>query len=82
MESISSEKHLLKPLKINIFWPNLCKNGVAMGHTQNLKENFFAEITKPGHKLSKTFYFIKMSYVLAIAKLLALNPVVYCDMLL
>ena len=51
-------------------------------HPKFKKNFFFAEITKPGHKLSKTFYFIKMSYVLAIAKLLALNPVVYCDMLL
>ena len=51
-------------------------------HPKFEKKQFFAEITKPGHKLSKTFYFIKMSYVLAIAKLLVLNPVVYCDMLL
>ena len=56
---------MLKPLKITIFWPNLYKNGVPMGHTQNKKRFFFAEITKPDHKLSKTFYFIKISYVLA-----------------
>ena len=29
------------------------------------KTFFFAEITTPDHKLSKTFYFIKISYVLA-----------------
>ena len=59
----SSEIFLLKPLKITIFWPNFCKNGVPMGHAQN---NFFflSEITKPAHNLSKTFYFIKI-YVLA-----------------
>ena len=36
-----------------------------MDHVQNKKT--FAEITKPDHKLSKTFYFIKnkISYVLA-----------------
>ena len=34
----------------------------AMSKTKN---NFFAEITTPDHKLSKTFYFVKISYVLA-----------------
>ena len=32
-----SEKFLLKPLKITIFRPNFCKNGVPMGHAQNKK---------------------------------------------
>ena len=36
----------------------------TMGHMQNRKQ-FFSEITKPDQKLSKTFYFIKILYVLA-----------------
>ena len=39
-------KNLPQPLRITIFWPNLCKNGVPMGHAQS-KKHFFAEITKP-----------------------------------
>ena len=39
-EKISSEKNLLKPLKITIFWPNFHNNGVPMGHTQNKKKIF------------------------------------------
>ena len=35
-----------------------------MGHAQNEKNNFFAEITKAEHQLSETFYFLKISYVL------------------
>ena len=62
MESSSSEK-FLKPLKFTICWPNFCKNRVPMGHTQNKKQYFFSEITKPDHKLSKAFYFIKISYL-------------------
>ena len=65
MESSSSEKNLLKPLKITIFRPNLCKTGVLMGHAQNKKQFFFSEIIKPDPKLSKPFYFNKISYVLA-----------------
>ena len=42
LEYSSSEKKLLKPLKITIFWPNLCKNGVPMSCTQN-KEQFFLQ---------------------------------------
>ena len=48
------KKKLLKPLKITNFWPNLCKNVVPMGHTQNKKLFFFfAEITKPYHVLAE-----------------------------
>ena len=36
-----------------------------MSHVQNKKTFFFSKITKPDHKFSKTFYFIKISYVLA-----------------
>ena len=37
-----------------------------MGHTQKEKHIFFVEITKADHKLSKKFYFIKTSLVLAV----------------
>ena len=51
---------MLKPLKINITWPNLCKNKWGpqelKGHIQTKKTIFFSEITKPDHKLSKTFF--------------------------
>ena len=36
----------------------------SMSHTQNQAQFFFVEITK-GDKLSRTFYFIRISYVLA-----------------
>ena len=55
---------LLKPLNITIFWSNFSKNGVSMGHNQNKKTFFFFfRNNKTDHKLSKTFYFIKTSYV-------------------
>ena len=57
------KKNLLTPLETIIFWPNSCKNGVPMGNTQNKTTIVFAEITKPDHRLSKPFYFIKI-YVL------------------
>ena len=39
----------------------LCKNRASMGHTQNQVTFFFLEITKGDHKLSRTFYLIKIS---------------------
>ena len=33
--------------------------------TTKIKNNFFSEITEPDPKLSKPFYFNKISYVLA-----------------
>ena len=65
MQSSSSEKFLLKPLKIAIFGPNLCKKRGQYGPHPKQTKSFFAEMTKADHKLSKTFYFIKISYVLA-----------------
>ena len=62
--SSSSEKKLLKPLKITIFETNLRKKGVSMDHIQNKKPFFLEEITKADHQFSKTF-FIKILYVLA-----------------
>ena len=63
--SLSSEKFLLKPPKITIFQPNLCKKGVPKAHPKKTKNNFFSEIAKPDCKLSRPFYFNKISYVLA-----------------
>ena len=60
---MSAENFFLKPLKITIFWPNLCKKG-SLWATPKTKHFFFAEIAKPDYKLSKTFYFIKLLYVL------------------
>ena len=51
---------LLKPLKVIIFWPKLCKNGVTMGHAQIKKQIFFSEIITPDPELSKPFYFNKI----------------------
>ena len=48
-----------------------------MGHNQNEKQFFLAEITKADHQLSETFYFIKISYVLAE---LCMNLFVFCVM--
>ena len=63
LKSISSEKKLVKPLKNCFFGTNLHKKGVIVGHTQNKKQFFLAEITKADHQNSETFYFIK-TYVL------------------
>ena len=54
MEPSSSEKNLLKPLKIIIFWSNLCKSGSLWATPKTRKQFFFAEITIPDHNLSKT----------------------------
>ena len=40
------QKKLLKPLKITIFWPNLCKNGVPMGPVQKRIFLFFCRNNK------------------------------------
>ena len=47
-----------------LFWDQFAQKGVSMGHTQNNKQFFVAEITEADHQLSETFYFIKISYVL------------------
>ena len=58
------KKNLVKPLKIAILGPNVHCKGDSMGHTQNEKHFFLAEITKADHQLSKKIFFIKI-YVLA-----------------
>ena len=58
LQSISSEKKLVKPLK-NYFFGPICKKGVIIGHTQNEKQFFSVEITKADHQLSETFILSK-----------------------
>ena len=65
MQSISSEKKLVKSLEICFFGNNLHKKGVVMRYAQNEKQFSLAEITEADHQLSETFYFIKIPYVLA-----------------
>ena len=69
LQSSSSEKKLVKSIKNCLFGncffgPNLHKNVVIMGHAQDGKNFFLAEITKADNWLSESFYFIKMPYVL------------------
>ena len=63
MESSSSAKNLLKPLKLTHtnFWPNLHKKWFPHRATSKRKINFYFRKTKPDHKLWKTSYFIKIS---------------------
>ena len=63
MEYSSSEKSLLKHLKITIFGPS-CAIMWSPWATPKTKTLFSSEIRKSDHKLSKTFYFIKISHVL------------------
>ena len=56
---------MLKPLKTLLFGRTSTKMGSHLAlATPKTKNNFFAQITKPDHKLAKTFYFLKISYVL------------------
>ena len=64
LQSSSSEKKLVKPLKNCFFGPNLHRKGGIMGHAQGEKNFFLTEITKADHQLSESSYFIKISYVL------------------
>ena len=59
----SYKNNLVKPLKIIIIGPNLLKKGVRMT-TSKMKINFFAEITKENHKLSKTFIVLSKFHLL------------------
>ena len=54
LQSSSSEKRLVKPLKNCYFGPNLHRKEVIMGHAQDGKI-FLAEITKGDHQLQKVF---------------------------
>ena len=53
-----------KLLKIVLLGHYLGKNWASMSHTQNEAKFFFLETTKEDHKLSRTFCFIKISYIL------------------
>ena len=64
LQSRSSEKKLVKPLKNCFFGLNLHRKEVIMGHAQDKKKFFLAEITKADHQLSENFDFIKISYFL------------------
>ena len=55
---------MLRPLKTAICRPNLHeKRGQCTPHPKQ-KTFVFSEMTQVDHKLSKTLYFIKISYVL------------------
>ena len=64
LQSISSEKKLVKSLKYCFFGPILHRKGAIIDHAQSKKQCFLAEITKADYQLSETFDFIKISYVL------------------
>ena len=55
--SSSSEKKLVKLLKVALLGLYSGKNWSSMGHTQNQAQFFCVEITKGDHKLSRTFLF-------------------------
>ena len=58
LESGSSEKVLLKPLKLPFFDPTFAKMESLWATSKTKKTIFFSKITKPDHiKLSKTFLF-------------------------
>ena len=50
-----------------------------MGHSQNEKQFFLAEITKADHQLSETFYFIKISSVLTGYESFSIVSDVFCQ---
>ena len=57
-------KFLAKTFKNCHFWAQLAqKRGQYRPHPKQTKK-YFPELTKADHKLSKTFYFIKIAYVL------------------
>ena len=63
LQSKSSEKKLVKPLKNGFFGLNLHRKGIIISHAQGGKKFFLAEITKADNQISESFYFIKI-YVL------------------
>ena len=48
---------MVKLLRNYFFGPDLNKKGVIMGHAQNEKQFFWAEITKPDYQLSETLFY-------------------------
>ena len=57
-------KEIGKTSKNCHFWTQLAQKRSVWAMPQT-KKQFFSEITKADHKFSKTFHFIKISYVLA-----------------
>ena len=55
-------KKICKASKKIFFWAQIVQK---MGHAQNEKQFFLVQITNADYQLSETFYFIKISYVLA-----------------
>ena len=58
LQSSSSEKRLVKPLKNCYFGPNLHRKEVIMGHAQDGKF-FLPEIIKADHQLHQGFILSK-----------------------
>ena len=63
LQSSSSEKKLVKPLKI-VFWTQFAQKRGHYGPRPRWKKHFLTEITKADHQFSESFYFITISYVL------------------
>ena len=58
------KKKIGKTSKNYHFWAKLAQIRCHYGPHRKQKTIFFIEITNSDHQLSKTFYFIKISYVL------------------
>ena len=65
LQSSSSEKKLVKPLKIAVLGHKFPEKGLTWASSKIIKKNFVAVLTKADHQLPETFYFMKISYVLA-----------------
>ena len=63
MQSSSSEKKLVKPVK-NCFLDPICTEKGSLWAMPKMEKKNLAKITKSDHQLSESFYFIKISYVL------------------
>ena len=66
--------NLVKPLKIAFLGPNLHTKKKSVWGTHKTKIKLYAEKTKADHKLSKLFYFIKTSFVLAVFSFVLFLP--------
>ena len=65
LQSSSSEKKLVKPLKNCFLRPNLHRKGVIMGYTQDGKKMFFGRNNKSRSSVFGRILFIKISNVLS-----------------
>ena len=62
--SVVSKKYLVYKTSKTFFGTTCTKKGLVWVRPRT-KNNFFKDVTKADFKLSKTFYFIKISNVLA-----------------